>query len=122
MNKIDKEQLLSEEFIRPYDFNMGELRRFVKENPQIEDRAPVMIQRVEDMYFTGFDFKGEQTTGWSVYLIEGDTSRMVKNFNKNKRGTIAEIPMDDELMDQFYSPHCITKENDNSIVLIYSHY
>lgn len=119
MNIVSKEEVLDN---KSFSLNMGELRKFVEENSEIKDSAPVLIQRVEDAYFTGIVFKGEKSKGWSVYLREGDTVSMVKNFNKNKKDLIEDIPIDNELMDQFFTPHCISKEEDNSIVLIYSHY
>lgn len=43
-------------------FSLGALRKFLAEHPEAPDNTPVMVQRIEDQYFTK---KG----GWPVVLL-----------------------------------------------------
>lgn len=130
-----------------HSLSMKDLRKFVTSNPQIQDDTPVMIERVEDMYFDGIEFPSwKKAEGWSVYKHEGFHYKNALKYNKDisnykdvlLRGDSDEIEnlpytaewieqvgtWSDEYLDsmkeQFYSGHCIA-DNDG-LVLIYSHY
>ena len=57
--------ILTKEDLSKYsDFlSVGQLRKFLAD-PQIQDDALVMIERVEDVYY--------EKNGWGVYLIPND--------------------------------------------------
>jgi len=138
MNVITKEELIS----KPrHSLTMGELCEFVYNNPQIPKDAPVMIERVEDTYFNKSEFNGQKLAGWRVLLVEGYQYHSAKQYQLDilqeiedrKNGKESQYPnmvnpedhifeVGDDMKEQFYQPHCIVSDNDNSIVYIYSHY
>jgi hypothetical protein len=132
MQTITKEELLSG---NGHSLTMKDLRRFVKENPQIKDEAPVLVERIKDFYFD----KGS----WKVYLLEGywyysmlqRNQSMQREIERRKNGEESQYPGIedpekhiikvedfDDLKDQFFEGWCISKEKDDSTVLIYNHY
>lgn len=130
MKKIKKKELLDSKY---QGLKMKDLRRFVENNLDITDETPVLCQRIEDYYF--------DEGSWSVYLVEGEWWYSMERLNKNmdkeivrrKNGEEEQYPkiknplkhkvkMNDSLKEQFFQSWCITKENDNSTVLIYNHY
>lgn len=138
MEVISKEELLNRKFD---SLTMKDLRRFILENPQMEDSTPVMVQRIEDIYFEGRDWNGGRVNGWKVYLVEGEFWYSMERLNENMEEEIKnrkdggewqypkienpeehKVEMSDGLKEQFHSSFCITKENDDSVILIYNHY
>jgi hypothetical protein len=82
MNVYTKEEILNlgEEC---YGLTVAELLNFIQEN-NIPPDAPVLIQRVEDKYYEGFDVsgmrgpggiipEGTKSNGWKVYPKEQGT-------------------------------------------------
>lgn len=131
MNILTKEKLKER---NNHGLTMKELRNFVNSNPQIEDETPVLCERIQDSYF-------DKENGWEVYLVEGYWWYSMEELNKNmdeeiirrEKGKKQQYPkienplthkveMTDELKEQFFPSWCITKENDDSVVLIYNHY
>lgn len=138
MNVITKEELISKQ---RHSLTMGQLCEFVYNNPQIPKDAPVMIERVEDFYFNGSELNDKTVDGWGVMLVEGyhycsakqQQQDILQEIEDRKNGKESQYPnivnpedhlfeIGDDMKEQFYQPHCITKENDDSIVYIYSHY
>lgn len=138
MNVITKEELLSK--TNPC-LTMGDLRKFVQDNPNILDTAPIMCERIEDSYFNGTEFQGKTIEGWKVLLEEGEHYYSMKKLNQNmdeevlrrEKGGESHYPkinnpldhkieLTDDLKDQYFSSWCITKNEDNSIVYICNHY
>lgn len=78
MNKITKEELLAR---TNNGLTMGDLRRFIKNNKDISNSAPVLIKRIEDVYFTGREWNGHNIDGWFVYLVEGYNYWSTSQFN-----------------------------------------
>lgn len=73
MNVFTKEEVLN----GAPGLTVGELLKFIKEH-DIPDNAPVLVQRVEDMYYEGVDISGmrgsegilplgTKSAGWRVY-------------------------------------------------------
>jgi hypothetical protein len=71
-----------------------DIKRFLENNQDLDDEAVVMIERIEDRYFDGFDISGFSTsegiapTGkksdqWSVYLVEGESYNWAKQFEED---------------------------------------
>ncbi len=58
MNTITKEELLSSK--SSTHMTMKDIRRFVENNPDIDDDAPVLTERIEDVYFNDRDFNGHK--------------------------------------------------------------
>lgn len=131
MNILTKEKLKER---NNHGLTMKELRNFVINNPQIEDATPVLCERIEDVYF-------DKENGWDVYLVEGYWWDSMEKLNKNMDEEIIrrekrlkkqypkienplthKVEMTDELKEQFFPSWCITKEQDNSAVLICNHY
>jgi len=136
MNIITPEDINSRNW---HSLDMGELRKFVADNSEIPNETLVLVQRVEDSYFEKREFNNLMIEGWPVYLVEGDDWHHTKLWNEQMEEEIAlraagkeaeyskiidpskEItPLTNELKEQFYIPHCITR--DKNVVLIYSHY
>lgn len=131
---MTKEELLSKQNL---SLTMKQLREFVNKNTDIKDEAPVLIERVEDVYFEGVGFKSE---GWDLLKVKGFqyhsqlcmNNNMQEEINRRERGEEPEYDMEDpsvyilpenelgELLEEFYIPYCIT--TDKEIVYIYSHY
>ncbi len=137
MNTITKEELLA----RKYDcLTMKDLRRFIKENEDISDSTPVLTERIEDVYFDGREWSGSKINGWNVYLVEGYNYWNASQFNDSMREEIknrnlgkgeyseklnpseAIVELTDDLKEQFFTAHCISKDKDGEVVLIYNHY
>ncbi len=124
-----------------YSLRMKDLREFVEANKDLDDNAPCLVERVEDLYFSSRELSnGEKTNGWGVLLKEGYHYHRALSWNKDmyreeekrKNGEEPEYgienPLDqilgekelEAMKEQFYQPHCIT--TDKEIVYIYSHY
>lgn len=131
MNILTKEKLKD---FNNHGLTMKELRKFVNDNPQIEDTTPVLCERIEDSYFN-------KNNGWGVYLVKGEWWYNMQKLNEDmdeevirrKKGKKKQYPqiedplkhkveMTDELKEQFFPSWCITKEADNSVIFIYNHY
>lgn len=129
---MTKEELLSS---KGHSMKMKDLRKFVEKYKDIDDEAPVVVERVEDHYF-------EKVGGWDVLEIEGYhyhssvewNKKMQREIERRKRGEEPEYDMEDpslwifaeekieSMKEQFYQPHCITTDKEKQIVYIYSHY
>lgn len=137
MNKYTKEELLKAKFDT---LTMKDLRKFVNTNPQIKDSTKVLCERIEDVYFEGREWNSEKIEGWKVYLVEGYNYWSTSQFNdkmkleienrKIEKGEYDEklnpeeciVELTDEYKEQFFTSHCISKENDDSLIYIYNHY
>ena len=133
---MTKEELLSKKL----HFTMESLRRFVKENEELSDDTPILIERVADNYFAGREFNGNEISGWNVLKVEGYhyhsslewNNRMQKEIERRERGEEPEYEMEnpsefifgeeklEEMKEQFYIGEGIT--TDKEIIYIYSHY
>jgi hypothetical protein len=76
---------------RNHVLKIKDIKRFLENNPDLDDEAIVMIERIEDRYFDGVDISGFMTkdgiapegtkaNGWPVYLIEGESYHSVIDF------------------------------------------
>ncbi len=110
---------------------VGELKRFLAEN-DLPDEAPVVIQRVHDVYFNKH--------GWGVYLKEGEHAYQARKFNKDieegkyldkakypnaKEATLSPFPeaFIKESMEQYHPAwSCCTYKGDEDILFIDLHY
>ena len=133
---MTKEDLLSKKL----HFTMESLRRFVRENGDLSDDVPVVIERVTDNYFEGREFNGVQIGGWDVLKVEGYhyhsslewNEKMQEEIERRERGEEPEYEMEnpsesifgeeklEEMKEQFYIGEGIT--TDKEIIYIYSHY
>ena len=135
---MTKEELLSK---TGHSLRMKDLRKFVENNKEILDDAPIIIERVEDSYFQERPWHdGTTIGGWDVLKVEGYHYHSSLEWNEKMRKEIeirkvveGEYGDDlnpceaifgekelEEMKEQFYQPHCIT--TDKEIVYIYSHY
>lgn len=121
-------------------FTMKSLRRFVKENEDLSDDAPIVIERVTDNYFEGREFNGSTISGWDVLKVEGyhyhsaleRNKKMQAEIERRERGEEPKYGMEnpsefifveeklEEMKEQFYIGEGIT--TDKEIIYIYSHY
>jgi hypothetical protein len=128
---ISKNELINPDSGR---LTLKSLRRFINDNPTLDDNTPIMIERIEDIYFENYN--------WGVYLVEGFnySNQLERNqlfYNetiRRKNGLEPELDLenpedyiysDDEMQlikEQFYYSWCISKMPDDSAILIYSHY
>lgn len=128
MKKLTREELHN----RIHGLTVGELKRFLQNNPDLTDDAPVVIERVEDVYF--------EKHGWGVYLKEGEHYNYILNHNKNMQEEIdrrergeepeyekIENPKEfiktptDEDMNQYVPTWCCVKHKDENILFIDLH-
>ena len=137
---MTREQLLSK---TGHSLRMKDLREFVENNKEMNDNAPVIVERVTDDYFQERPWHdGTTIGGWNVLKVEGyqyhsaifHNESMYKEVDRRKQGLEPEYrlenPLDyifgekqlEEMKEQFYQPHCITTEPSKEIVYIYSHY
>jgi hypothetical protein len=128
MNKLSKNDLKA----RHHGLTVGDLRKFLMDHPEISDDQPVLIERVEDIYF--------QKHGWGVYLKEGEVYHNMLSFNENMRNEIdrrgrgeePEYGMEDpsmyikepseEDMNQYVPAWCCVKYKDDDALFIDLHY
>ena len=133
---MTKEELLNKKL----HFTMESLRRFVRENEELSDNTPILIERVTDNYFEGREFNGVQIGGWDVLKVEGYhyhsslewNEKMQEEIERRERGEEPEYEMEnpsefifgeeklEEMKEQFYIGEGIT--TDKEIIYIYSHY
>ena len=133
---MTKEDLLNKKL----HFTMESLRRFVKENEELSDDVPVVIERVTDNYFEGRELNGVQIGGWDVLKVEGYhyhsslewNEKMQEEIERRERGEEPEYEMEnpsecifgeeklEEMKEQFYIGEGIT--TDKEVIYIYSHY
>ena len=119
---------------------MESLRRFVKENEDLVDDTPILIERVTDNYFQKRDFNDNEISGWDVLKVEGYhyhsslewNEKMQEEIERRERGEEPEYGMEnpsefifgeeklEEMKEQFYIGEGIT--TDKEIIYIYSHY
>ena len=140
INYIDREELQS--YLKNGHLSVGSLRRFLKKNPELSDDTPVVIQRVEDMYYDGFDFNGSQTNGWGVWPHKGESywsaesmnKRMLEEIETRESGKEWQYPkiedpnefiydLEDKGLLDLYSPAwCIFTDKEKDITYINLHY
>ena len=133
---MTKEYLLNKKL----HFTMESLRRFVKENEDLGDDTPILIERVTDNYFEGRELNGVQIGGWDVLKVEGYhyhsslewNEKMQEEIERRERGEEPEYEMEnpsefifgeeklEEMKEQFYIGEGIT--TDKEVIYIYSHY
>ena len=135
---MNKQELLNK---TNHSLTMKDLREFVENNKDLDDNAPIIVERVLDLYFEGSEWNGKKIDGWSVLRREGYhyhnslkwNKRMQEEIERRELGEKPEYerlenPLDhifgekelEEMKEQFYQPHWITR--DSEIVYIYSHY
>ena len=71
MKELDKKEL--ESYIKNGFLTVGDLKEFIKEN-NLPDTAPVMIQRVEDVYY--------EKHNWQLYLKNNENTQTMTEHNK----------------------------------------
>ena len=133
---MTKEELLNKKL----HFTMESLRRFVKENEDLGDDTPILIEKVTDNYFQKRDFNGNEISGWDVLKVEGYhyhsslawNEKMQEEIERRERGEEPEYEMEnpsefifgeeklEEMKEQFYIGEGIT--TDKEVIYIYSHY
>lgn len=93
MGKNLPEEINNLDYYRDCHLTIGNLRKFLNDNPNLDDDALVLIERVEDFYY--------QIHGWSVVRKKGDMYYMTKKLKD-----IGEPISEDELMDSMaqYTP------------------
>ena len=119
---------------------MESLRRFVKENEDLGDDTPILIERVTDNYFEKRDFNDNEISGWDVLKVEGYhyhsslawNRKIQEEIERRERGEEPEYGMEkpsefifgeeklEEMKEQFYIGEGIT--TDKEVIYIYSHY
>ena len=133
---MTKKELLSKKL----HFTMESLRRFVKENEDLGDDTPILIERVTNNYFQKRDFNGNEISGWDVLKVEGYhyhsslawNEKIQAEIQRRERGEEPEYGMEnpsefifgeeklEEMKEQFYIGEGIT--TDKEVIYIYSHY
>ena len=81
---MTKEELLN----KKVHFTMKSLRRFVKENENLSDDSPILIERVTDNYFEGRELNGVQIGGWDVLKVEGYHYHSSLEWNEKMKAEI----------------------------------
>ena len=71
MKELDKKEL--ESYIKNGFLTVGDLKEFIKEN-NLPDTAPVMIQRIEDIYY--------EKHNWQVYLKNNEYTQTMTEHNE----------------------------------------
>lgn len=124
---------LTKEDLKVYSdhLTVGKLKAFL-EKYQLPDDAPVLIQRVEDIYF--------DKHSWGVYLKESDTTYFARKHNKDiddgkfldkeqfpdfhiSHITKTSEEQMKEYMDQYHPAWaCAYYKDDKDILFISSHY
>lgn len=134
MKKLTKEEIL--EYPTKYHYcTVGDLKKHI-EKYNIPDTAPVLVQRIEDVYY--------EKHGWSSYLKEGEMFHNTVNMNENmkeeiarrERGEKPKYSMDDpskyivededflsEMKDQYSPVWCaVFYKDDENILFLDLHY
>lgn len=135
--EISKKQLIES---KGCSLKMKDLRKFVEKYKDINDETPVVVERVEDRYFEGFNFNGQKINGWDVIKVEGYHYHSAVEWNEKMRkeiklrkkgkgeydeklkpeGAIYGEKELEQMKEEFYQPHCIS--TDKNIIYVYSHY
>jgi hypothetical protein len=120
-----------EDLFNGYTLTVGKLKKFIEEH-NLPDDAPVLIERIEDVYF--------EKHNWSVYLKEGESFHYLKQFNEDiESGKFLDkeqyprmipenliLSTEEELTkakDQYFSTHCcVFYKEDPDVLFITSHY
>jgi hypothetical protein len=120
-----------EDLFKGYTLTVGKLKKFIEEH-NLPDDAPVLIERIEDVYF--------EKHNWSVYLKEGESFDYLKKFNEDiESGKYLDkeqypkikpenliLSTEEELTeakDQYFHTHCcVFYKDDPDILFITSHY
>lgn len=131
MKKEIKKLTIKDLFDQNRNLTVGDLKRFIEEN-KLSDDAPILVQRVEDVYF------GKH--GWGVLLQKSDfyyqcvkTNKMIDDGVYNNKDNYPNIDdpekfrtTEEELesyKDQYIPTFCCVREDDkNDILLINLHY
>lgn len=97
---------------------LSDLKKFINDNPGINDDTVVLIERIEDTYFEGIDIsgmggctytengvypEGSKTKGWGVYTVEGfmyhnnlkHNANMFEEISRRERDEEPQYSMDD---------------------------
>jgi hypothetical protein len=128
MRKLSRKEL----FDMNHYLTVGDLKKFLRDNPDITDDAPVVVERIQDIYF--------KDNGWGVYLKEGDSyywksklnEDMKEEIERRKRGEEPEYSMEDPSlyieepsekdMNQYIPTWCCVKYPNENILFIDLHY
>ena len=131
MKELTKEEVCKID----HQISFGDLKKFILNNPDIDEKTPVLIERIEDKYF--------EKRGWAFYLNDGFHYDTMVEFNNSMdeeqdridQGLEKEYPgipdpivgkyeEEDlkEFKEQFYTGNCISLNKTKDLVLIYSHY
>jgi hypothetical protein len=130
--KLTRDEVLSDRSPR---LTVGDLKRHIEENV-IPDSAPVLIERVEDLYY--------ERSNWGVLLKQGfhynqvikANERMKQEIERRARGEEPHFEIEDpakfilenqDLLDEFqgqYTPawSCVKYRDEDSILFIDLHY
>ena len=76
MKKLSREELSNQHHF----LSVGDLKKFLRDNPDLTDDAPVVVERIEDIYF--------KNNGWGVYLKEGDSYYWKSKLNEDMKEEI----------------------------------
>jgi hypothetical protein len=125
-------KLKKEELDRVCNLKVGDLRKFLEENTDLTDDAPVLVQRVEDIYF--------ERNNWPVYMKEGFlyrsfeqmNDRMMEEIERRSRGEDPHYEMEhpekyihslgDEEREQYVPTWKCVKYPDENALFIDLHY
>ena len=137
MNQYTPEQLFSK---KTDSLRMSDLRKFIEDNPDLDDATPVLVEHVEDIYLQDHKFGDYDIKGWEVYLAEGlhhysqvkRNQEMREEIERRAQGLEPEFPQIEdhrELLDLdldnykevFYKGNQIQKNNEGTLIFIYNH-
>jgi len=130
--KLTKEDL--SRYTKNGHLTVGDIKKWFKDNLDIPDDAPVLMERIEDKYF--------EKSNWGVYLKRGENAWSVDHMNtemkaenlRRERGEESEYPgiedpskfiqeITDEHMTQYYPLWCCVRYGDeDGIMFIDGHY
>lgn len=123
---ITKEKLLE----RNHCLTVGDLRKLLMDE-SIPDNAPVLSERVHDMYFEthNWDTFPKKGLAWGQMMDHND--KVDNGYYRDKENFPISYPeherkyTEDDLisaMEQFIPAHCCTVDKDDNIVFIHLHY
>ena len=109
-------ELTKEEIFEYHGLTVGELKKFLTKN-NLPDDAPVIVQRVEDVYFN--------ENHWGVYLKEGESTWNLRLYEASHKDEVSPLTEDEikQSMEQYHPAFaCAKYPDDNDILFIDLHY
>jgi hypothetical protein len=131
--KEGKQLRIIDDVSRYRDFmSVGDLKKFLAENPDIPDNAKVLVQRVEDVYYEKHSWGVVLKKGHHYYMEEEHNKKMQREVERRASGkephysiedpSKAIIELDESAMEQYHPAWCCLKYEDDNNLYIDLHY